>query len=237
MSGKKTSGKDTAAKVLIEKYGLTQYAFADPIKKACKIIFMLSGEQLNGKLKEVIDTRWNMTPREMYQFVGTELFRISLPEVCERFNEKIGNTIWITRFLLWYEDNKADIKGVVITDNRFFNELILVTNSFPDDTVSIKVERKGIDIDDEHTSETEIDSLCTNYTVHNDATIKDLSYAIESIYTWEKDKREEKQFNRKVEINKVLLEKKVMLETMVNDELKEIRNNGQTKNADSGPNR
>ena len=60
--GKKRCGKDTSGDYLIEKYGFVKYAFADPVKQICKILFDFSEDQLYGNKKEGVDFRWYLTP-------------------------------------------------------------------------------------------------------------------------------------------------------------------------------
>ena len=39
--GTKHSGKDTAGNYIIQKFGYKKYAFGDPVKQICKIIFCI----------------------------------------------------------------------------------------------------------------------------------------------------------------------------------------------------
>ena len=71
----KRSGKDTAANYLCSAYGFKKYNFADPLKKGVSEIFGLTYDQLNGDDKEKIDPFWGVTPRELFQKIGTELFQ------------------------------------------------------------------------------------------------------------------------------------------------------------------
>lgn len=102
--GHKGSGKSTAAEVLREE-GFTRRALADPLKEACAIIFNLTQDQLYGDKKEVIDPRWDKTPREIMQLFGTEVGR------------QIDEDVWIKSL-------KAHIDGGdwVVDDVRFVNE-------------------------------------------------------------------------------------------------------------------
>ena len=81
--GKKHSGKDTAGKYMIEKHGFKRYAFGDPVKEICKILFNLTREQLTiPELKETIDKRWGLSPRQMFQRIGTEFGQFNLFKLC-----------------------------------------------------------------------------------------------------------------------------------------------------------
>ena len=53
--GKKRSGKDTAGEYLIENYGYVRYAFGDPVKDVCRVMFKFTEEQLYGDKKEIIE--------------------------------------------------------------------------------------------------------------------------------------------------------------------------------------
>jgi hypothetical protein len=69
------SGKDCTGEYLQKHFGFTQAAFADKLKKAAMLIFELSYEQVYGDRKEIIDPRWNDTPRNILQKMGTECMR------------------------------------------------------------------------------------------------------------------------------------------------------------------
>ena len=72
--GKSGSGKDTCCDYLVRNYGYTKMTFAKPLKDAVGILFDLSHDQLYSK-KEVIDKRWNKSPRELLQYFGTDVIR------------------------------------------------------------------------------------------------------------------------------------------------------------------
>lgn len=71
------SGKSTAAKYLVEKYGARRYAFATPLKEILKYAFEFSDEQLFGtqEQKEDVDPRYNHSARWFMQRLGTEGIR------------------------------------------------------------------------------------------------------------------------------------------------------------------
>ena len=180
ISGRKRSGKDRSAEVLINDFGFTRYGFADPIKMSCKEIFLLSDEQVDGDLKEVVDVRWGMSPREMFQLFGTDLMREQLGEIHAGYAMIVGQGLWVKRFIELY---KLHPKDYVITDCRFPNELSLIRNYFKsiDDVISIRIERDGVDKSDTHPSETQIDSLDVDYVVHNNSDIATLHRVVGSI--------------------------------------------------------
>jgi hypothetical protein len=128
ITGKKFHGKDTIGDYYVKK-GYTRIAFADTLKEACKLIFGLTHEQLYGDKKEVIDEYWKKTPREIMQYVGTDLFR-------NQFDENI----WINS--LRRKMISSD-KKYVITDVRFDNEATMIKDI---GGIIIKVNRTNLSI-------------------------------------------------------------------------------------------
>lgn len=93
--GKKRHGKDTIADYLVSNYGYTKVSFADTLKDVCHIIFGFNQKQLHNEEKEMIDDIWNITPRELFNFIGTDLMR---NEFSKKFPH-IGHDIWILSLL------------------------------------------------------------------------------------------------------------------------------------------
>jgi hypothetical protein len=125
LTGRRRVGKDTVAAYLRAGHGFTQIAVADPLKRAAAEIFSFTDEQLNGATKEVLDPRWGISPREILQFVGTDLFR-------NAFGAKypaIGPNIWATSLAVRIGDLKHTSPRIVISDVRFANEAEAVSRS------------------------------------------------------------------------------------------------------------
>lgn len=178
--GKKQSGKDTLAQHLIDEYGFTRYAFADPIKEACQVIFGFTKEQCWGKEKEVVDPFWKITPRKIFQIFGTELFQFELPKHAEELAD-IGRTFWAYRFARWYEQQVAknpELK-VVITDVRFPFEADIITSMGGS---LIKIARPNQVYNDMHASETEMDLIKYHYYIDNNGTIDDLILKVDRFF-------------------------------------------------------
>lgn len=109
--GKARSGKDLAAKHLVNRHGFVRNAFADPLKMAAQQMFMLTDEQTwSDELKEVVIPYWEMSPREMFQKVGTEGGRMLF-----------GEDIWLKRWRYHYDTFKG-VMNYVVPDVRFENE-------------------------------------------------------------------------------------------------------------------
>jgi hypothetical protein len=71
--GKARSGKSSIAQHLWSEHAFTRIALADPLKLAAQQIFGLSDEQaLRDEFKEIEIPFWGMSPRQMFQRIGTE---------------------------------------------------------------------------------------------------------------------------------------------------------------------
>ena len=107
IAGKARTGKDTCAQYLWQRFGYTRIAFADPVKLAAQQIFGLSNEETwDDEFKEKAVNYWGMSPRELFQRVGTEAIRGTF-----------GETVWIKRWLLTYTLVK-ETDHVVVPDVR-----------------------------------------------------------------------------------------------------------------------
>lgn len=75
------SGKDTVASMLLERGDVAAYALADPLKLGCQSLFGLTDEETwSDDLKEKHIPLWGMSPRQMFQRVGTEFLRDHNPD-------------------------------------------------------------------------------------------------------------------------------------------------------------
>lgn len=167
--GVKRSGKDTCGDYLIKNYGFKRYAFGDPVKEVCRNMFNLTDSQLYGEEKEIVDTRWNITPREMFQRIGTKLGQYDFHDL---FPESLlkPRTLWIYLFKLWLDKNK--IEKVVITDVRFKHEIECIEELGGE---IILIERPNLKQIDNHISEKEhIESKGEFMKIVNDKDINDL---------------------------------------------------------------
>jgi hypothetical protein len=109
--GKARSGKDTVAEYLKTAYDFETYPLAEPLKNMVMDLFQMSNEQMYGKEKEVIDPRYDKSPRWLLQYLGTDVFR------------KLYNDIWIDLGISEYKHLlEMGFEDVVIPDVRFINE-------------------------------------------------------------------------------------------------------------------
>ena len=156
ISGKAQSGKDTLGKFLCDEYHCMHYYFAKPLKEGAKVMFNLSDEQIENKEK-VIEP-WGMSPRKIYQLLGTEVGR------------GIDVNIWIKNAEMFVRSVAG--RTVVITDVRFDNEAHWI-HSRGGAVINIVREQNDI-YENKHSSEGGLKPDNVDLYVHNNGTIEDM---------------------------------------------------------------
>lgn len=183
ITGKKGHGKTTAARALMED-GFEHICFADPLKQVAAIVYGLTEDEMTIlALKEKPLDRWPYkSPRELLQYIGTEMFRAYLPET------------WTKAF----ERRCEPFDKVVCSDLRFLNEAecLRIMQTPPEqldlfetwtDVVVLRVvdPRWATDGDEDstklHSSETEMDKIEVDWTLINDTTVDALHAAIRAV--------------------------------------------------------
>jgi hypothetical protein len=118
--GNEHVGKDTIANYLCKIYNFRKYSLADPIKEISRIVFGWSEHQLNGKLKDNLDSVTGIIPREFFKWLGTDIFQYAIHE---KFPE-----LGISERCIWANCMKQFIEvhsnssHIVIPDIRFKHE-------------------------------------------------------------------------------------------------------------------
>lgn len=170
--GNKRSGKDTVADYLVNNYNFYKLAFADPIKQISKIMFDLDESQLNGDSKELIDQRWGITPREIFQKIGTDFGQFDLIKYFPPLKNKIGRNFWVEKLKLKYKKLPVN-SNIIVSDVRFIHEIKEIKKM---GGKIIYIDRK-CNKNDNHISETELNSIDINvfdFVIHNNKSIQHL---------------------------------------------------------------
>ena len=156
ISGKAGAGKDTLGKYLCDEYKCVHYYFAKPLKEGAKVMFALSDDQIANK--EVPVEPWGISPRKIYQLLGTEVGR------------GIDVNVWVKNAEMFVRKNPGFT--VVITDVRFDNEAAWIHNR---GGVVINIVRDQDDIkENKHSSEGGLKSSDIDLTIYNNGTIEDM---------------------------------------------------------------
>lgn len=111
LAGVKRVGKDVLASHLVHEYGFKQYSLASPLKALCKSLFGLSEAQVHTT-KDTIDPRYGMSPRAIFQRVGTDCIR------------SISPTYWTDTFRTWLSQQGDTC--IVVSDVRFQDEIDVI---------------------------------------------------------------------------------------------------------------
>lgn len=142
------SGKDTIAYHL-EKQGYVRLSFASILKDILSILFSWDREMLEGLTKEarqkreIVDAWWseklkipNFTPRYALQYIGTEVMRnhfhqdiwVLAVERKLRTLHRVEAELSTEREPTEAEFSADSVKGVVISDLRYSNEIAMLNS-------------------------------------------------------------------------------------------------------------
>lgn len=172
--GPMSSGKTTSGDYVAEAHGFKCTAFADRLKVLVQYVFLMTELQVHDSgLKETVDLRWSLSPRQILQVVGTELMRV-------HFGELLGqNTdlIWIqTAFC-------PDSKRICFTDVRFKAEAEFVRGFRNHAIVRLRRYRDSQkrNIASLHRSESESTMVEPTHTINNSTSLADLHCKIDDI--------------------------------------------------------
>lgn len=142
ISGKRRSGKSLLGSILQNEYQFVPVSLAAPLKSMCREHFGLSEAQTDGELKEVLDERYQLTPRQLMIKFGA-------------FYRSIDKDYWVKKLFSSLTDDR---KSYVVTDMRFKNEYDFFRAH---SAMMVRLDRSeaytGVNIDDP--SETELDNI------------------------------------------------------------------------------
>jgi hypothetical protein len=185
LSGYARSGKDEAAKVLVEEFGFRRVAFADklrevlyalnPIVKGETVDHPLAGPLLtNYRLKWVIDKYgWN-------GYKETE-FGEEIRALLQRLGTEAGReTLWDS---IWVDAAFADVKPwekIVVTDVRFPNEAKAIADR---NGRLIRIIREGVGPANSHASETSLDTWPFDEIILNSSTLEFFKEGVRNMAT------------------------------------------------------
>lgn len=182
LSGYARSGKDEAAKVLVEEFGFTRVAFADKLRDVLYALNPylgykdLSGQGYTDKrhyyVQDAIDeygwdgykeSAWGPEIRRLLQRLGTEAGR-----------QTLWDSIWVDAALTGHSEDAK----LVVTDCRFPNE----AQAIKDRGGEIwRIKRTGIGPANSHASETSLDDWPWDQMISNNGTIDQFHEAVREV--------------------------------------------------------
>jgi hypothetical protein len=170
LTGKKRSGKDTSATMLIDivndhYYDVIVLSFAEPLKKAVSILFNLEITESN---KEIKNENWNASPRQLLQLTGDKM-RELYPDI---FIKNVH--IQIEKYL--NDKNYC----IIVTDIRYNQEAELI-KSLGGKIIKLERTINNNNNNDTHSSEQDIKDEYLDYVIYNDYGLRELEIELERI--------------------------------------------------------
>lgn len=195
LSGYARSGKDEAAKVLVEEYGFVRVAFADKLREVLYELnpivdveyyvhderFLKRGTQRIRYVREVIDNfGWNGYKETIY---GPEIRRLLQRLGTEAGRQTLWDSIWIDAALTGLPEDAK----VVVTDCRFPNEAEAIVER---GGKMWRVVRDGVSAVNNHPSETSLDDWeFDNYLFNKGNSLEEYRSFVRGLYQTYKDGR------------------------------------------------
>ncbi len=173
ITGKKGAGKDTLASVLTER-NFYNAKMAEPLKNMLRSLYQDAGfdwveveRRIEGDLKETpCEILCGQTPRYAMQTLGDEWRRL------------IGNDLWTKMWANRVANLLRQGSPIVCTDIRYLAEAQLVKDM---GGYLVRVSRPGTEGTDTHVSETEMDQIQADYSIHNLGSIYDLQQTMKTL--------------------------------------------------------
>lgn len=174
ITGKARHGKDEIRKVLEQDFGFTRVALADPLKRCMQVMFGWGRIHTEGDLKDVLDERYGISPRQGMQAIGTDFAQDLLSNLFPEYDRITGRTLWVKR-LLQHVDHEG-LTDVAIPDVRFPHEAEALRKR---GGFIIRVVRPDFDTNvHAHRSETAMDKIIEDARIWNDGTLDDLRESV-----------------------------------------------------------
>lgn len=184
--GRKRSGKDTAADLLVREFGYARHGLADPLKDAAlrldPIITLTDVwtedyhvETVPGRLSEIVEA------------IGWEAAKDRFPEVrrtLQRLGDEAGRQVhgentWIDQLLrkTWAENDEGH--PVVVPDVRYPNEAERLRAA---GFLVVRIDRPGFSDPQpgEHASE-QVERLFFHHVIRNEGTVEDMWRSVRAL--------------------------------------------------------
>ena len=163
LTGAARSGKDTAGQFFCSTYGLTQYAFADPIRAGLRAALGLTDWHFNEG-KEIVIPEYGKSPRQLMQLFGTDFGRMMVhPDI---WKIRAANAV-------------RTVPDLVITDCRFDNEATWVREN---GGYVVHITRNNALRVEAHVSESGVSEELIDFKIKNNGTLDAFFDGLRFIY-------------------------------------------------------
>lgn len=184
VSGYATAGKDTFADSLVDSFGFTKLAFADPMRQMMRALNpivdaqcmsgLVGDEQPIGEheigfltYNDILDDVGYTEAKAHYH----EIRRLLQALGTQAGREVLGDSIWVDTAM----KRSAEHDRVVFADLRFQNEALAIRES---GGFTIRIERPGVVAANDHISEHDLDGWDFDAVIANDGTINGLLFKV-----------------------------------------------------------
>ena len=179
LSGYARSGKDEAAKVLVEEYGFTRLAFADKLRDVLYALDPIvsvwqewDSEPGLVTVQTVVDRYgWNGYKETMY---GEEVRRLLQRLGTEAGRQTLWDSIWVDATLHDLDPNG----NYVVTDARFPNEASAIRER---GGYLWRINRDGVGPANQHASEISLDNEKFDYTIWNNGSLEEYHQQVRDV--------------------------------------------------------
>lgn len=178
LSGYARSGKDEAAKILVEEFGFKRVAFADKLREVLYQLNPIVNFDVVGKtniyVQDVID-EWGWDGHKETAF-GPEIRRLLQRLGTEAGRQTLWDNIWVDAALTGHDEDAS----IVVTDCRFPNEAQAIVER---GGKVFRIKRPGVGpavgVDGTiHKSETSLDDWIFDGYIINDGTLEDYRVSV-----------------------------------------------------------
>lgn len=166
--GRSRVGKDTTARCIITALGEDNTALSrlsQPLKDAARAIYGFSQVQVEDELKEVIDPRYNTTPR------------VCIQKLCNHIMAMHGNDFFSRQLFNRYDHGYFSQKIVIIPDIRYEHDIQEIHKR---GGIVIKVIRDN-PLVPKHEWEDTIEMMVGDYTIVNDKDVCNINTQVSQI--------------------------------------------------------
>lgn len=166
-TGRLGSGKDTAARCLIERHGRQRFAFADVLKELAAASGLAEREELGWT-----GTDWSGPKSEWGRKV--------LQGLGHGARQVLGHDVWVDGLARAMTLSGLPPHKVAVVDCRYPNEVDWVHKQ---GGIVLRIARPGVDrssTEHHHPTETQIDALDVDFEIVNDGTVQDLWRKVET---------------------------------------------------------
>jgi hypothetical protein len=180
LCGNKRVGKNTIGDYLQNKYNFKQLSFSNYLKQIVNILLDIN---INDDNKDIINKYWNIEPRKLLQYIGTDILRCDINKLNMNFDIEYNNDIFHATYHIKriHNDIINNINNnIVITDGRFIDEINYI-HWLKGKTIKIN---RNIDNYDNHSSEQNfklIDNKYYDYIIDNNHDKNELYEKIDNI--------------------------------------------------------